>query len=391
MTPINQALTTKAEARLHQAIAEDACFAALLPDNELRRRMETDELATSIEVVEATTKTYADRVAFKQCPPDGTWERDGRSVTYGEVWRRVERLATGLSEAGLVSRGKFMGIAGFASVDWAVGDIAALYLGAVVVPIPLNVPPSDMQHIMNESETCCLLCSQLELPVLAKVLAECPTVSTVVVMDLQHPFDPATAPELPDTVTTVTTIDDLESRGAASPTFPAPACVPGRDGWPTDPLSGLMYTSGSTGAPKGAMYDERLVFQLWARGFNWSATKTPAPAVSLAFLPLNHIAGRVTLYQTMVKGGLSVFVRRADMSTLFEDLAYTRPTQIMLVPRINNMIYGEWLVLTEDLLLGCCMSLALGELTVCAPLVYHCAVCRDVSDPAGQGAVGARR
>lgn len=58
-------------------------------------------------------------------------------------------------------------------------------------------------------------------------------------------------------------------------------------------------------------------------------------------MPLNHIAGRVTLYQTLAKGGATTFVRRADMSTLFEDLARARPTSLLLVPRISNMVYGE--------------------------------------------------
>lgn len=66
-----------------------------------------------------------------------------------------------------------------------------------------------------------------------------------------------------------------------------------------------------------------------------------SPSISLGFMPLNHIAGRVTLYQTLAKGGATTFVRRADMSTLFEDLARARPTSLLLVPRISNMVYGE--------------------------------------------------
>ncbi len=38
-------------------------------------------------------------------------------------------------------------------------------------------------------------------------------------------------------------------------------------------------------------------------------------------LPLNHIVGRVTIYQTLSKGGVVYFVRQPDMSTLFEDVS----------------------------------------------------------------------
>jgi fatty acid CoA ligase FadD9 len=42
------------------------------------------------------------------------------------------------------------------------------------------------------------------------------------------------------------------------------------------------------------------------------------PAICLGFLPLNHAAGRFTIYRTIFGGGITYFVRKSDMSTFFE-------------------------------------------------------------------------
>jgi len=47
-------------------------------------------------------------------------------------------------------------------------------------------------------------------------------------------------------------------------------------------------------------------------------------------------AGRVTIYQTISEGGVVYFVRRSDMSTLFEDFARAKPTKTMMVVRVEG-------------------------------------------------------
>jgi fatty acid CoA ligase FadD9 len=222
LTALNQELSRKAEARLQALLDADPQFASLVPEDSLMAPCggmvssgASPELGTSIQVVHALMKTYAERVAFYQCPPDGEWDTHGRAITYSEVWTRVTRLATALQSGGHLKRGGFVGIAGFASVDWAVADVASLYIGAVVVPIPLNVPPSDMVHILTEAEVSVVCCSEAELKVLAPVLHECPTVATLMVMDTPHEaIGEIQLPQLPTSVAAVATMAELEAKGA---------------------------------------------------------------------------------------------------------------------------------------------------------------------------------
>ncbi|OBI14764.1 hypothetical protein A5713_24685 [Mycobacterium sp. E2497] len=68
------------------------------------------------------------------------------------------------------------------------------------------------------------------------------------------------------------------------------------------------------------------------------------PSITLNFLPMSHGAARVALYGTLANGGTAYFAAEQDLSTLLEDLALTRPTQLSLVPRVWEMLRDEYAV-----------------------------------------------
>src|SRR6185369_3530332 len=108
-----------------------------------------------------------------------------------------------------------------------------------------------------------------------------------------------------------------------------------------DPLALLVYTSGSTGAPKGAMYPRSNVAKLWRRSSrNWFGPS--AASITLNFMPMSHAMGRVTLYGTLGNGGTAYFAAKSDLSTLLEDLKLVRPTELNFVPRIWETLFGEF-------------------------------------------------
>jgi fatty acid CoA ligase FadD9 len=59
-------------------------------------------------------------------------------------------------------------------------------------------------------------------------------------------------------------------------------------------------------------------------------------------MPMSHMMGRGILYATLGAGGTAYFVARSDLSTFFDDLALVRPTQLSFVPRIWDMVFGEF-------------------------------------------------
>ena len=109
-----------------------------------------------------------------------------------------------------------------------------------------------------------------------------------------------------------------------------------------DALRLLIYTSGSTGTPKGAMYTDRLMANCWRGWFTpyWDPDGK-LPAITLSFMPISHVMGRVILYSTLGVGGTAYFAARSDLSTLLDDLALVRPTKLDFVPRIWEMLFQE--------------------------------------------------
>jgi fatty acid CoA ligase FadD9 len=148
---------------------------------------------------------------------------------------------------------------------------------------------------------------------------------------------------LADTAVIVETLADVLDRGKAVFSGPArPVAVPDDFADAGDPLALLVYTSGSTGAPKGAMYPQSNVGKLWCRSRrNWFGPS--AASITLNFMPMSHGMGRVILYGTLGNGGTAYFAAKSDLSTLLEDLALVRPTELNFVPRIWETLYGEYL------------------------------------------------
>jgi fatty acid CoA ligase FadD9 len=113
-------------------------------------------------------------------------------------------------------------------------------------------------------------------------------------------------------------------------------------------LALLIYTSGSTGAPKGAMYPQSNVAKMWRRSSrNWFGPT--AASITLNFMPMSHVMGRGILYGTLGNGGTAYFGAKSDLSTLLEDLALVRPTELNFVPRVWDTLHGEFLTRVDRL------------------------------------------
>nr|MDP9168140.1 AMP-binding protein [Actinomycetota bacterium] len=301
---------------------------------------------------------YADRPALGQRAVDYVTENGRTSaalaprfdtVSYGELWARVQAFAAALHQSP-VQPGDRIAILGFTSVDYTVVDTATTQLGAVSVPLQTSAPHAQLQPIVAETEPSVVASSIDFIDDAVELIsaAEHAPASLIVfdyeprVDDQREAFDAAKA-RLQGTSVVVETMAGVLSRGRG---VPAPRSVVGEG---DDPLSLLVYTSGSTGAPKGAMYPASKVANMWRSAANahWDENQGVLPAISLAFLPMSHVMGRGVLYGTIASGGTVYFAARSDLSTLLEDLALVRPTQMNFVPRIWDMLYQEYVSQSE--------------------------------------------
>ena len=312
------------------------------PDPRLLRRMERAFV------------TYGDRPALgsrtAKIVTDPTTGRTTRElgegfavITYHELWARVTALSADLRAAdgwpegrAPLAPGDMAGILGFSSADYAVVELACLHAGAVCVPLQSSAT-AQMLPVLAETQPCVLATSTELLGVAVDCALATPSIRRIIVtgyhgaIDDDHEALTAARGRLAENGSdaVVEVLDDVIERGRTRP--PLPAATSDED----DPLMLLLYTSGSTGEPKGAMYPEHLLATMWD---DQRSVAGEVPPTSFNYMPMSHLIGQVLLLSTLGAGGTVCHTARPDLSSLFADLALAAPTDLVLVPRVCDTL-----------------------------------------------------
>ncbi|ORW01201.1 carboxylic acid reductase [Mycobacterium kyorinense] len=338
--------------RVSDLLASDAQFAAALPDNDVSETILRPDISWGA-LMRAVAEGYAERPALGQRASRIVTTAGRRcldllpqfdTVTYSRLWQRVTAIAAALAD-GIVQPGDRVATLGFCSVDYATLDMAVPLLGAVSVPLHAGAPVGQLQPMVDETEPSVIACSAEYLEDVVALALGGPPPALVVVFDYQPDVDAhreafdAARSRLAETGSSVVleTFEQVLQRGSELPAPPDP-------GIDDDRLAVIIYTSGSSGSPKGAMQPESLAKSVWTvtaaalaeRGF-------AIPALTLNYMPMSHTAGRAMLYSTLGAGGTAYFAAKSDLSTILDDLAMVRPSQLNFVPRVWELLYREFL------------------------------------------------
>ncbi|WP_374772232.1 thioester reductase domain-containing protein [Streptomyces sp. NBC_01310] len=343
--------STDEQRRIAQlAVADRQCRAAL-PDPVISEQIGDPELSL-LHVVQTVMAGYADRPALGRRAGELVRDPDtGRrarrllpgfeTITYRETWRRAEAVAAALHHQGDrgVRAGDVVALCGFASVDYTLVDLACVRLGAVVLPLQLSSTSGQLRPVIAEAGPTALATSIEALATATECAVESASVRCVLVFDYEALADDqaetfrAAHKRLTSSGIALHSMADLIEAGRTLPTAPCGADAT------SDRLALLLYTSGSTGTPKGAMYPDRLVADLWRPILRHT---TARPVITLCYLPMSHAAGRLVVNGALGSGGTVCFTAASDLSTLFEDLAAVRPTELLLVPRLCEALFQHY-------------------------------------------------
>src|ERR1700712_1226145 len=349
-THLNESDERRLQRRFDTLAAGDAQLVAAQPDPAISAAIDAPGLLLT-DVIRTVMNGYADRPALGQRAVAFVTDASGRTVaelqphfdtlSYRETWTRVRALAADLV-GHPVQPGDCVATLGFTSADYAIVDMALSLAGAIAVPLQTSAPVQQLHPILIETEPVAILSSAdpLEDAVELALTAHAP--KRLVVFDYHPQIDDhrqafeAAARRLTDLHVSVETLDDVIMRRAQNTDGPE---FPRGD---RDALRLLIYTSGSTGTPKGAMYTDRLTANCWRgwRSPDWD-TDGKLPAITLSFMPVSHVVGRIILYSSLGIGGTVYFAAKSDLSTLLDDLALVRPTKLDLVPRIWEMLFQQ--------------------------------------------------
>lgn len=338
--------------RVAELVSADPQFAAAQPDPALAAALEGQTRLA--QIVRTVLDGYAERPALGQRAVDYVTDpATGRTVasllpryetlTYGELGSRVRAAAAALT-AGAVRPGDRVAVLGFTSVDYTVIDVALGQIGAVSVPLQTSAALSTLAPIVAETEPRVIAASVDSLTDAVELVLTGPAPTRLVVFDYHQQVDDhrealeQARARLAGLEVVVESLTDLLTRGRA---LSLPVQTPADSAEGAEGLALLVYTSGSTGAPKGAMYPESNVARMWVRSSkNWFGPT--AASITLNFMPMSHIMGRGILYGTLGNGGTAYFSARSDLSTFLDDLVLVRPTELNFVPRIWEMLYQHF-------------------------------------------------
>jgi fatty acid CoA ligase FadD9 len=338
---------TAEDRRLAEVVAADAEVRARLPLRAVADAVSESNGALS-EIVETIMLGYADRralaerpVATKQAGSGGLenhLEPRFTTITYREAWTRARSISTAWHHhsLGLLNAGDVICSVASPSIDYAVLELATIASGAVSAPVAPSAPVAQWVSVFDETRPRILA---VGIDLLDTMLAALPLdllPPTLIVLGQARPphrihravLDAHTMLAESGTRTEVHSLESLDRVGRDLPT--APLYVPATD---TEHLSQILYTSGTTGVPKGAMFPAYLLARTW-RGL----AQVPRPGIILHHAPANTVAGRMALVGTLARGGTCYFAGSSDLSTLLEDFSLVRPTELSLFPRVCEIL-----------------------------------------------------
>lgn len=181
-----------------------------------------------------------------------------KTITYGEIAERVEAIVSAWTHHPRhgIKPGEFVSHIGFSGVEMVTLDLAAVYVQVVGIPIQANLPAPDVANIFNGTDPAVLVASIDSVELATGYALQHPSFRSVIVIDAdpaddddQDQIEAARARliEGGDRIA-LTTLNDLVAYGRDFEWKPLPRQAKGADA-----MSLLMYTSGSTETPKGAL------------------------------------------------------------------------------------------------------------------------------------------
>lgn len=277
--------------------------------------------ATLPELLAMRVRTTPSGEAYRQFD-----DTSGRWVSYSwsEIGRRVQDWRRALRAEGF-SHGARIAVLVPNGIAHVCMDQAALSLGFVPVPMHVIDQPESLIYVLaNSGVSLLFIDSASRWRSLEPFASQLPSLERVVCLDGEPPSPEGIARTLQQWLGAA---PDREALGE----MPAPSVD-------LDALAAIVYTSGTTGRPKGVMLSHRNVVS------NVYAVLATVPVfgrdVFLSFLPLSHTFERtVGYYLPMAVGATVVFVRSIPL--LMGDLVAVRPTVLVSVPRIYERVYAR--------------------------------------------------
>ena len=238
---------------------------------------------------------------------------EGVATTYGEMADRAEALGGGLSERG-VGRGDVVALLSYNCPEFLETIFAANYLGAIAMPINWRLAAPEVRYILEHSGARVLVCDEslINLANEATRGIEATLIRACV---------------SPSAADGWTTLDELRAAPSRAERVTAAA----------EDIHRLMYTSGTTGRPKGVMITHaNLTWKNVAHLMEFGFTSSD---LGLACGPLYHVGALDLTTTTLIAAGATIILHRSfEASDVVDEIERSKVTTVWLAPAMVNSI-----------------------------------------------------
>jgi len=249
---------------------------------------------------------------------DGAWH----PITWSEADARVSALANGFLAVG-VRKGDKVAILCRTRLEWTLCDYALATIGAVLIPVYPTSSAAEIEYILRDSEAKILISEDAEqLAKTSPYEAELPALERVLGIDMPGSGG---------------TLADVEAAGPGYATqFPGALEAAAADVGPDDTLT-FLYTSGTTGNPKGCVLSQRNYASMVDSIVNVDGLFRDDDTV-LLFLPLAHNFARLIQFLGAALGFTLAYC--PDVRGVAAAMRDVRPTLFPSVPRVYEKVYA---------------------------------------------------
>jgi long-chain acyl-CoA synthetase len=243
-------------------------------------------------------------------------------INFAELGETVKSVSKGLIANG-ITLGDKIAILGNTRPEWTFCDFGALCAGAVVAPVYQTNSPEECEYVLNHSEAKLLFLEDGEqLEKIAKVRDELKHLEMIVVMD----------PDVDDLGEAIT-LEELKAQGEV---IEDDAYMDRVNAIQPDDLCTIVYTSGTTGPPKGCLITHD----------NFRSTTTMGESTIIGdphemiylFLPLAHVFARLVQFVAVDTGATIAYWQR-NPQLIIADVMEIKPHNLPSVPRIFEKLY----------------------------------------------------
>ena len=291
---------------------------------------------TPSKKIKDTSIRFPNKIAMRY-KEFGVWQE----TTYEEFWKRSNYLSMGLKFFG-IEKGNSVAIHSENRPEWFIADIGIQAIGAISVGLYPTNPASEVEYLLSHSETKILFAEdQEQVDKALEVIDNLPELEKIVYFEDRGLYN-YDHPKLMN-------FDEfLEIGKSEFESFPEYVDQQ-LETLVDDDVAFLVYTSGTTGRPKGSMITHGNISWVASQIPNFSlveSVKSKEPQF-LSYLPLCHIFGRLT--DLLIASHTMATINFAEsIDTVQMDLAEIQPTIFPAVPRILERMHSAAIVRMKD-------------------------------------------